>query len=53
MELILKIVVCWLTLGVFVGITVWYLSTIAPRFFPDWWERHVVSDDPLEKRKIK
>ncbi len=43
---LLEIAFIWLTISLLVLATGWYLSTLVPRLWPDWWRRVVIDLEP-------
>lgn len=45
MELLLKVGVLWLSIGIVVAATVWYTVPILASNFPDWWKSEIIDDE--------
>ncbi len=39
---LLNFVIIWLSISALVIATSWFAVKTIPRYWPDWWERHIV-----------
>jgi hypothetical protein len=46
MDWLIKVVVVWLSFDIVLLSTCWYASLIIKQFWPEWWQRRVITIDP-------
>lgn len=46
MDFLLKLIVVWLGVDIVIVATCWYAAALVKTFWPGWWRRVIVADEP-------